>query len=78
MGFSNGKLLFTFKNVPSNFALFISFPVSRRIDDAISFISSGTAIGIDSQGRLIVEDKNGQREKIISGEVSVRGLYGYV
>lgn len=37
-----------------------------------------TAIGVDSRGRLIVEDKNGQRETIISGEVSVRGLYGYV
>ena len=37
-----------------------------------------TAIGIDDRGRLIVEDKNGHRERIISGEVSVRGLYGYV
>lgn len=37
-----------------------------------------TAVGIDDKGGLIVEDCNGQRETIISGEVSVRGLYGYV
>lgn len=37
-----------------------------------------TAIGIDNRGGLIVEDSAGQRETIISGEVSVRGLYGYV
>lgn len=37
-----------------------------------------TAIGIDNKGGLIVENDCGQRETIISGEVSVRGLYGYV
>lgn len=37
-----------------------------------------TAIGIDRRGGLIVEDRNGLQETIISGEVSVRGLYGYV
>ncbi|MGN0155506.1 MAG: biotin--[acetyl-CoA-carboxylase] ligase [Lachnospiraceae bacterium] len=37
-----------------------------------------TAIGIDDKGGLIVENDCGQRETIISGEVSVRGLYGYV
>lgn len=37
-----------------------------------------TAIGIDNKGGLIVENKDGQRETIISGEVSVRGIYGYV
>lgn len=36
------------------------------------------AIGIDKSGGLIVEDSEGVRESIISGEVSVRGLYGYV
>ena len=36
------------------------------------------AIGIDHKGGLIVEDTNGKRETVISGEVSVRGLYGYV
>lgn len=37
-----------------------------------------TAIGIEENGELLVEDKQGKKEKIISGEVSVRGLYGYV
>lgn len=36
------------------------------------------AIGIDDRGGLIVEDSQGNQETIISGEVSVRGLYGYV
>lgn len=36
------------------------------------------ALGINDAGGLIVENENGDREIIISGEVSVRGLYGYV
>jgi BirA family transcriptional regulator, biotin operon repressor / biotin---[acetyl-CoA-carboxylase] ligase len=38
---------------------------------------TGTALGINEQGVLLVESKDEIRE-IISGEVSVRGLYGYV
>ncbi len=34
--------------------------------------------GIDRDGRLIVEKEDGSEERIASGEVSVRGLYGYV
>lgn len=37
----------------------------------------GTALGIDSRGELLVEGEQGV-EKISSGEVSVRGIYGYV
>lgn len=37
-----------------------------------------TAVGIDKEGRLIVKDEKGDFEKIISGEVSVRGIYGYI
>lgn len=37
-----------------------------------------TAIGIDKTGALLVKDAEGNQEAIISGEVSVRGLYGYV
>lgn len=37
-----------------------------------------TSRGIDAEGALIVCDEDGQTEKVISGEVSVRGLYGYV
>ena len=37
-----------------------------------------TAVGIGDEGELIVKDDNGNEEKIIAGEVSVRGIYGYV
>ncbi|MFX0549464.1 biotin--[acetyl-CoA-carboxylase] ligase [Hathewaya histolytica] len=36
------------------------------------------ALDISDEGALIVEYKNGEIEEIISGEVSMRGLYGYV
>jgi len=35
------------------------------------------ARGIDNTGALLVEDKSGEVRSITSGEVSVRGLYGY-
>lgn len=37
-----------------------------------------TALGINPQGELLVRDDNGEETAIRSGEVSVRGLYGYV
>ncbi|HHX63066.1 MAG TPA: biotin--[acetyl-CoA-carboxylase] ligase [Epulopiscium sp.] len=37
-----------------------------------------TPLDIDKTGALIVEKKDGSIEKITSGEVSVRGIYGYV
>ena len=36
------------------------------------------ALGIDRQGELIVRREDGMEEKIYAGEVSVRGVYGYV
>lgn len=39
---------------------------------------TGTARGINEKGELLVELEDGSLEKIYSGEVSVRGLYGYV
>ena len=36
------------------------------------------AIGINDKGALVVENASGEQESIVSGEVSVRGLYGYV
>ena len=36
------------------------------------------AIGINERGELIVQDAEGRKEHIFSGEVSVRGIYGYV
>lgn len=39
---------------------------------------TGTALGIDKEGELLVETEDGQIHRVISGEVSVRGIYGYV
>lgn len=39
---------------------------------------SGIAGGINEEGILIVFKENGQIEKVYAGEVSVRGMYGYV
>lgn len=39
---------------------------------------TGIARGINSRGELLVERENGQTESIYAGEVSIRGLYGYV
>jgi len=38
----------------------------------------GYALGIDKTGQLLVKRDDGEIEKIFAGEVSVRGLYGYV
>jgi BirA family biotin operon repressor/biotin-[acetyl-CoA-carboxylase] ligase len=39
---------------------------------------TATAVGIDETGMLEVKLPDGETKKIVSGEVSVRGLYGYV
>lgn len=39
---------------------------------------TGTALGINEQGELLVRLPDGQVEAIYAGEVSVRGIYGYV
>lgn len=39
---------------------------------------AGVAQGIDETGRLLVQMEDGSLRKVVSGEVSVRGLYGYV
>lgn len=41
-------------------------------------VFEGTARGIDEKGRLLVEKKDGSMETVYAGEVSVRGVYGYV
>jgi BirA family biotin operon repressor/biotin-[acetyl-CoA-carboxylase] ligase len=38
----------------------------------------GISRGIDDMGRLLVELENGDIHHIYAGEVSVRGVYGYV
>ena len=39
---------------------------------------TGTAKAIDETGALLVEDENGMERKVLCGDVSVRGLMGYV
>lgn len=39
---------------------------------------NGTAVGINNTGELLVKNENGTVETVFSGEVSVRGIYGYV
>ena len=41
-------------------------------------VRHGKALDVDSDGGLIVEFSNGHRETVTSGEVSVRGMYGYL
>ena len=38
----------------------------------------GTAIGIEKTGELLVQREDGSVEAVYAGEVSVRGIYGYV
>lgn len=39
---------------------------------------SGMALGINKDGELLVEKEDGSVEAVYAGEVSVRGVYGYV
>ncbi|MBD5631618.1 MAG: biotin--[acetyl-CoA-carboxylase] ligase [Clostridia bacterium] len=48
----------------------------RVLDPAGEY--TGISHGINDQGELIVEKENGERVQVYAGEVSVRGLYGYV
>ncbi len=41
-------------------------------------IRHGTARGVDEEGALVVDFDDGTTEAVSSGEVSIRGLYGYV
>lgn len=37
-----------------------------------------TATGIDAEGQLLIVDDEGRKQTVRAGEVSVRGIYGYV
>ena len=39
---------------------------------------TGTALGIDKNGELLVKKEDGTVVNVYAGEVSVRGVYGYV
>ena len=41
-------------------------------------VRHGTAMDIDNEGALIVRFPDGHNEAIAAGEVSIRGMYGYV
>ena len=41
-------------------------------------VRHGKAVDMDEEGALIVEFPDGHRETVNSGEVSVRGMYGYL
>ena len=38
----------------------------------------GTARGINKEGELLIETEDGSIKEVYAGEVSVRGIYGYV
>ena len=38
----------------------------------------GQAIGINETGELLIRTGNGETRAVYAGEVSVRGIYGYV
>lgn len=48
----------------------------RVLDPAGEY--EGRALGINESGELLVETANGSVQKVYAGEVSVRGIYGYV
>ena len=39
---------------------------------------NAVALGINSEGELLVRREDGSEEAVFAGEVSVRGVYGYV
>ena len=41
-------------------------------------IRHGKALDVDSDGGLLVEYSDGSHETVTSGEVSIRGMYGYL
>lgn len=48
----------------------------KVLDPAGEYV--GISRGINGRGELIVEKEDGERVQVYAGEVSVRGLYGYV
>lgn len=41
-------------------------------------VRHGKAVSVDAEGALVVDFPDGHRETVNSGEVSVRGMYGYI
>lgn len=49
--------------------------ISVRLGDSVRY---GTAIDIDDEGALLVAFADGHTETVNAGEVSIRGMYGYI
>lgn len=41
-------------------------------------VRHGTAVSVDNEGALLVRFSDGSTEAVSSGEVSIRGMYGYI
>ena len=50
--------------------------IVRVLDPAGEY--QGLALGINREGELLVRREDGSVTKVYAGEVSVRGVYGYV
>jgi BirA family biotin operon repressor/biotin-[acetyl-CoA-carboxylase] ligase len=56
-----------------------SVTIGREVRFTIRDVEyTGKAVGITVDGRLSVDCSDGVRRDLLSGEVSVRGIYGYV
>lgn len=49
--------------------------VVRVLDPKGEF--TGTALGVDERGELLVRKEDGETVRVYAGEVSIRGMYGY-
>ena len=55
--------------------------IQMESDAQITFtaaVGTGIAVDIDGDGALVVDFPDGHREAVSSGEVSIRGMYGYL
>ena len=55
-----------------------SCTIGRRVKVSGSVTLEGVAVGLDESGALKVQTDDGQEHIILSGDVSVRGVMGYV
>lgn len=62
---------------PEYEAYLVNRGAAVRVEDPVG-AWTGTALGIDDGGELLVRCSDGGVETVYAGEVSVRGIYGYV
>lgn len=55
-----------------------SCTLGSRVNVSGSIQLTGTAVDLDDTGALLVQDDAGQVHRVLSGDVSVRGVMGYV